>query len=300
MPELPEVEIVKEGLKKHLPPQLPILDILFWRKNIRGPLPQKTIKNIIGHTVVNIERRAKYILIEIADYYIISHLGMTGTWRVEESLAYRKDHDHVGIQLHPQKFLIYNDPRRFGVFDLIKKDNLMKDKRFSKLGVEPLTKNFNVSYFLEKSKNKKINVKQFIMDQQIVVGVGNIYASEALFATQISPLKCVQDLKKTEIEQLIYNIQKILKKSLSRGGSSISDYSGVDQSKGSYQNNHKVYGKKGQPCPKCSHPIFMQVISGRSTFWCVKCQKTPRKSHENQKTDYARKNTQKTSRTQRS
>lgn len=302
MPELPEVEIVKNGLKNHFQKHSQIEEVLFLRPNIRNPLPLKKIKSIFGQTVLSVERRAKYILIEIGDSYIVSHLGMTGAWRVENSSKNKKLHDHVILRTSSKSYLIYNDPRRFGVFDLVKKHLLSQDKRFLNLGVEPLTLDFNALYLLEKAQNKITTIKQFIMDQRIVVGVGNIYASEALFDSKVSPLIQAKDLKKEILEELVISIRRTLEHSLKAGGSSISDYSSVDQKKGSYQDNHQVYGKKDQPCPKCSHPIFMQVIAGRSTFWCVKCQKTPRKKQKNEtpKTYNTRKNSKTTPRTQRS
>lgn len=303
MPELPEVETVKEGLKKILKPDVRIVSVQFLRKDIRSPLPFKSIDTIIGQKIISIERRAKYIVIELGGAIVISHLGMTGTWRVETSTKKLKTHDHVVLGLSDKRFLIYNDPRRFGVFDIIPKTKFATDKRFRELGPEPLSSDFHFDYLWAKSRKKQVPVKSFLMDQRIVVGVGNIYVCEALFMAGVSPTLPAGKLKAGQIDGLIDAIQKILKQSIESGGSSISDYKGVDEKDGSYQDNHMVYGRKGEPCRKCSHPISVKVISGRSTFWCVKCQKTlQRTSNEprDSKNNISGKSLPKTSRTQRS
>lgn len=301
MPELPEVEIVKEGLKKVFKPEVLIDEIVFRRKNLRSLLPYKEIKRVLGQPVTSIERRAKYIIMNIGGAEcLVSHLGMTGTWRVELSDKKLKVHDHIVMRLSDKRFLVYNDPRRFGTFDILSKEQFSRDKRFSQLGPEPLSDDFSLDYFFKKSRNKKVPIKSFIMDQRVVVGVGNIYACEALYEAQISPFVLAGKLKTEQIETLIKSIQDILKKSIESGGSSISDYAQVDEKKGSYQDNHKVYGRDGQTCHKCRAIIEVKVISGRSTFWCVKCQKTPRKTSNERHKNVSRKNLQKASRITRS
>ncbi|MBY0383650.1 hypothetical protein K2X05_00700 [bacterium] len=178
MPELPEVEVVTEGLRKIIKPSESIKEIKFLRKNLRNTLPTKSIKDVLGQKILGLERRAKYILFETPDHWLVSHLGMTGNWRNENTIL--KAHDHIVLTFNSGTRLIYNDPRRFGIFDIIEKKKLEKDKRFSILGPEPLNSNqFNEDYLFKTSRKRKIPIKSFIMDQKVVVGVGNIYASEA-------------------------------------------------------------------------------------------------------------------------
>lgn len=288
MPELPEVEIVKEGLRRVLVSGVTISNVAFRRKNIRSPLPLKSVHKIIGQPLTVIRRRAKYIIIETPNAAIISHLGMTGTWRAESHPTTFKTHDHVVLELSNGMLLVYNDPRRFGVFDIIDLDKLNSDLRFRELGPEPLSTDFDFDYMWAKSRKKTAPVKSFLMDQRIVVGVGNIYACEALFEAGVSPLVPAGRLTSEQITRVIAAVRRILQQSIEAGGSSISDYTGVDEKEGSYQDNHLVYGRKGEPCHKCSHPISVKVIAGRSTFWCVKCQKT-RQSKNNERLKTSRK-----------
>lgn len=301
MPELPEVEVVKEGLKKVLQPGITIQNIEFRRKDLRSPLPLRLKSKIIGREILSIERRAKYILWDLAEVLIVSHLGMTGTWRVAKPNEKPAAHDHVIITLSNGKILFYNDPRRFGVFDIIPKASLGSDKRFKDLGPEPFSEQFAMEYFWQYSRKKQTSIKAFIMDQRFVVGVGNIYASEALFMSAINPQVAAGRLTREQVARLIESLQAVLKQSIESGGSSISDYKGVNDEAGSYQDNHLVYGREGEACPKCSHPIRSKVIAGRSTFWCVKCQKTSsQKSEKHVHHGNTRKNLSKTSGTQRS
>ena len=274
MPKLPEVEVVKESLVAIL--QLPqtIKSLEFMRHNIRNMLPIEKKDLLKGQNLLGVERRAKYLLFETEDYYMISHLGMTGSWRLSGSAPYTPEkHDHVKMNFKNQDTLIFQDPRRFGVFDIIGKDELSRDKRFTHLGPEPFDKDFNFKYLHQVSRNKKVPVKSFIMDQKIVVGVGNIYACEALFKAGISPLVQAGKLSEAKYKLLVEEIRKILKRAIKKGGSTISDFKQAEGKGGYFQDEFFVYGRKGQPCRKCGSKIKVKVLSGRSTFWCVKCQR---------------------------
>ncbi len=271
MPELPEVEVVKEGLKKLIKPSDPIEKIEFLRKDLRWKLPHAYVEKLKGQKILNLVRRAKYILFETERFYIISHLGMTGSWRNDSHL---QRHDHIVLTLVSGLRLVYNDPRRFGVFDIIVKDKLPNDKKFIHLGPEPLLEDqFNAAYLYLKSRKRKIPIKSFIMDQKVVVGVGNIYASEALFLAGIRPLASASRLTKVQSETLVKSIQKVLHQAIDLGGSSIRDYKQANGESGSFQDHHFVYGRHKQTCHRCRGLIRSQVLSGRNTFWCVKCQK---------------------------
>lgn len=272
MPELPEVEVVKEGLKKIIKPSESIKKIEFLRKNLRGPLPFKKLGSIEGKQILSLERRAKYILFETTDHWLVSHLGMTGNWRNKNTKI--KLHDHIVLTLASGTRLIYNDPRRFGIFDIIDKKNFEKDKRFSILGPEPLLEyEFTAEYLFKTSRKRKIPIKSFIMDQKVVVGVGNIYASEALFHAGIRPLARTEKLTRYQCELLVKAIQKVLAEAIAQGGSSIRDYVQANGSSGGFQENHFVYAREGEPCRKCRGLILSRILSGRNTFWCVNCQK---------------------------
>lgn len=270
MPELPEVEVVKESLVFLLALPRRIESVRFLRNNIRNVLPADRVHWLEGQELLRIERRAKYLLFETQDFYMISHLGMTGSWRLNGA---PEKHDHVHIQFSQKDVLIFEDARRFGVFDIIKKAELSSDVRFTHLGPEPFDKAFNFKYLHQVSRNKKVPVKSFIMDQRVVVGVGNIYACEALFKAGISPMVQAGKLSEKKYQVLVQEIRKILRKAIKKGGSSIRDFKQAEGKSGHFQDEFYVYGRKNEPCRKCGSKIKVKVLAGRSTFWCVKCQK---------------------------
>ena len=271
MPELPEVEVVKEGLKKLIKPTDSIAKIEFLRKDLRGNLPHAFVEKIKGQKILKLFRRAKYILLETEKFYLISHLGMTGSWRKDTQ---KKLHDHIVLSLTSGLQLMYNDPRRFGVFDIIVKEKLHNDKKFVHLGPEPLVaEEFDGAYLFTKSRRRQIPIKSFIMDQKVVVGVGNIYASEALFLAGIRPLARASKLTQSQAKKLVAAIQHVLTEAIHLGGSSIRDYKQASGESGGFQDHHFVYGRDKQACRKCRGLIRSQFLSGRNTFWCIKCQK---------------------------
>lgn len=270
MPELPEVEVVKESLNELLDLPQQILKIEFLRDNIRNTLPADKKEKLINQKITSITRRAKYLLFETEDYYLISHLGMTGSWRLNGE---PEKHDHVQIHFKNSDQLIFQDPRRFGIFDIIKKQDLAKDKRFTLLGPEPFAKDFNFKYLHEVSRKKKVPIKNFIMDQRVVVGVGNIYAAEVLHAIGVSPVVQAGRVSLEKYKLMVEQIRKTLKRAIKKGGSSIKDFKEVNGNSGYFQNEFLVYGRKGEACRKCGTKIKVKVMAGRSTFWCVKCQR---------------------------
>lgn len=302
MPELPEVEVVRRGLeeallnsatadrdqlKKTPSPagneiRTEILSFRFLRPDLRDPIPIKSFRKLEGARLLKIERRAKYLLFHTDRGGFISHLGMSGHWRItndskdKENFAL-KLHDHILIHLDvsgAEKVLIYNDPRRFGIFETVDLNQLEKYPRFENLAPEPFAPEFNGSYLYQVLKPKKVPVKSAIMDQGLVVGVGNIYASEVLFALGIRPSRSCRRLTLQDCEKLVTQIKATLSRAIDSGGSTISNFFKTDGNSGDYQQNHKVYGREGLLCPNgCSHQIRMRVISGRSTFWCPSCQK---------------------------
>lgn len=285
MPELPEVDLVVQDLnrkiaqiKKQTRSHVRLTSFKTWRKDIRYPLPVKELKKIIDsdQSDINcIRRRAKYIIFELQKNILISHLGMTGHWSFFEGdiAGYQaQKHDHVALQLNQLYWLIYNDPRRFGF--LIERSRNEESEYFSGIGYEPLEMaDQDIDGLWSVSQKLQSNIKSFIMNQKYIVGVGNIYASEVLFKLKIDPFRSVKKIKKETFRQLVQEIKKTLSESIKAGGSTIRNYKKMDFSEGSFQKNHLVYDREGQPCPVCRKPIQRELIAGRSTFYCSACQR---------------------------
>ncbi len=270
MPELPEVEVVRRGLSDILEDQPKIKKIELMRADLRELMPAKEIKKFEGQRVYAIQRRAKYLLFECDKGFLLSHLGMTGTWRVAPA-GQERNHDHIYMTFENGIRLAYRDPRRFGYFDVV--HDVQSHPKLSHLGVEPLSESFTGKALLDSLKNKTIAIKVAIMDQKIVVGVGNIYASEALFASGIKPQMPANKVSLEKCKKLVSEIRKVLKSSIEKGGSSISDFAQTNGSSGYFQNTFKVYAREGESCLVCAAKIRSEVLGGRNTFWCSKCQK---------------------------
>lgn len=268
MPELPEVETVKKGLIK-LAKNASIDDVWVSNKKLRFPVSAKKLKSVVGLPILGVSRRAKYLLFDLGDIVLINHLGMTGTWR-ELKDAYL--HDHVKIQLNTNKVMVYNDPRRFGFFSISKKVEIDQNIFLKHLGPEPFEEAFTADYLLKKCFHKKAPIKNLIMDQKVVVGVGNIYASEALFLSKIRPTRMGEKLKPIEAELLVENIKVVLQKAIVAGGSYIRDFKSIEGA-ASFQHQFSVYDKEGEPCVVCQKPIQRIVQAGRASFFCKSCQK---------------------------
>lgn len=272
MPELPEVETVRGGLEKILAKDPVIEEVILNRPDIRFVIPKDLPFILRGQKVTGVRRRAKYLLIDTARGSLLNHLGMTGSWRVvnpgEEDV-----HDHCYILLGSGQRLAFRDPRRFGLLDLVRPGEELTHPRLQHLGVEPLdVEAFTGGLLFLLSRRRKIAVKAFIMDQRIVVGVGNIYASEALFRAKIRPARAAGRVTQAEYLRLAEACRTVLLASIAAGGSSISDYRQASGESGSFQNAHQVYDREDEPCRVCSTKIKARVIGGRSTFWCPQCQ----------------------------
>lgn len=273
MPELPEVEVVKQGLERILLKQPRIVQMQFLRPDLRDPIPQQLLKKLEGAKILRVRRRAKYLIFETQAGGFLSHLGMTGAWRRELDISAKSQsglHDHIRIFLDSAECLIYHDPRRFGIFDILNEET--QRKRFAHLGPEPLSKDFTGLTLWQSLRGKSVSLKAAIMDQKIVVGVGNIYASEALFLAKIKPQIKAHQLSKDRAHTLVQMIQAVLERAIAAGGSTISDYSNAEGRTGYFQNQFKVYDRGNKPCHECGGLIKQAVIAGRSTYWCSKCQ----------------------------
>lgn len=272
MPELPEVETIRIGLNNIVNKK--ILQVFRSDKKLRIA-SNLDITGLAGKKIKDISRRARYLIINFSDSdSLIIHLGMSGRLLLNNDKKYEKQkHDHLICEFDDKSRLIFNDPRRFGFIDLVDQKNLQTHKMLVKLGPEPFDEKFDAKYLAEKLKKKSTNIKTTMMDNEIVVGVGNIYINESLFASKIAPMRAANSLNNKEIELLTKNIKKILQTAINEGGSSINDYVDSDGNLGNFQNNFKIYGKNDKNCLHCSTKIERIVQNGRSSFYCKTCQK---------------------------
>lgn len=271
MPELPEVETTKAGI---IPVALhqTISAIIIRAPKLRWPIPKNIAKILPGQTVLSIERRAKYLLLNFANGTLIMHLGMSGRLRALTEQLPTEKHDHVDICFSNGNILRYTDPRRFGAI-LWTTDPALEHKLLRELGPEPLTSAFTGKHLLQQAQNKKIAVKNFIMDSKVVVGVGNIYASEALFAAKIDPRRSAQKVSLEEYAELAKHIKSILKVAISKGGTTLKDFFNTAGKPGYFSQQLQVYGRAQEPCVTCATPIQALQIGQRNTFFCTMCQK---------------------------
>jgi formamidopyrimidine-DNA glycosylase len=269
VPELPEVETTKRGLEPLILNRR-ILSAHIYKKKLRWEIPSHLIETLKQKTIHNISRRAKYLLIELSDGQLVIHLGMSGSMSVAPSSEPLKKHHHFELKLDNFTSIRFHDPRRFG--SILWQDNDNQLKLLSDLGPEPLSYDFNdeVLYFASTGRSK--NIKSFIMDSKVVVGVGNIYASESLFLAGISPKRVSGKTSKSRYETLTKSIKKILTDAINNGGTTLNDFSNVDGSPGYFAQILSVYDRDGMPCMRCNGKIKRIIQNQRATYYCPKCQ----------------------------
>jgi len=287
MPELPEVEIVKQSLASKIVKKK-IKKIIIKNRNLRFKIPIKFEALLKNRIIKKVTRFSKYIILNFLDgSFCLIHLGMSGTIHIlQENSLNRftntsfynssnlpKKHSHVEIQFNGLK-IVYNDPRRFGFFIFVKNKNDLQ-KRFNHLGPEPFFKTFNHKYLINHFQNKKKDIKSFLIDQRFVSGIGNIYASEILFLCKINPKTSAMRLSKKDCKNIIFHCKGVLNKAIKKGGSSIRDFKNIFGKSGNFQKEFKVYQRENQNCTKykCEGKIKKILISNRSTFFCKICQK---------------------------
>jgi len=287
MPELPEVEIVRQSLDKKIK-QKKVKKVIIRNRNLRFKIPFNFQSYLKNKKITKVGRFSKYLIINFSQGgYCIVHLGMSGTIHVIDNKKFNKftntsfysspflpkKHNHVEIIFDNCK-IVYNDPRRFGFFQIIK-DSLELKKRFNHLGPEPFDLNFDLTYVFNFFRGKNKDIKSFLLDQKFVSGIGNIYANEILFSSKVNPFKKVGLLNKKECQKIIFNSKKILQKAIAKGGSSIRDFKDTNGLEGGFQNEFKVYQQEGKKCKNlgCSNIIKKKITSNRSTFFCNICQK---------------------------
>ena len=287
MPELPEVEVVKKSLGAKLK-NLTIKKVNIINNKLRYEIDNKQFNKIKNQKIISIQRRSKYILINLnKNFTILAHLGMTGKFFIiKKNKKYKTTfyyslkkndikHDHLIISFNKNIKLIYNDVRKFGFVKIYLSKDVFNCKHLVSLGPEPLSDSFNLIYFNKYILNKKKKIKDLLMDQKFVAGLGNIYCNEVLFLCKINPTRSIKNINQKEIKNIIKFIKKILKQSISLGGSSIKNFSSTEGKDGNFQQNFNVYNREKASCSrsKCLGTIKKEYTSNRSSFFCLKCQK---------------------------
>jgi formamidopyrimidine-DNA glycosylase len=271
MPELPEVETTLRGIESFVLKQK-IADIIIRHHGLRWPVPSEIKHTLLGQAFQSISRRGKYLLFSAPNGTLIVHLGMSGSLRILTEALTPKKHDHVDIVFDNQTFLRFTDPRRFGAV-LWTTENPELHALIKNLGPEPFSETFTGKYLWERAQKRKVAVKAFLMDSKIVVGVGNIYATEALFEAGINPKKAAGKIKLAEYNVLVKAVIKILKDAIKQGGTTLKDFVGGDGKKGYFRIKLKAYGRGGKPCVQCGTELKEIRLGQRSTVYCPKCQR---------------------------
>lgn len=272
MPELPEVEVTRLGISPYLD-KVCVDKILVHQPKLRWPVPQE-IHCVEGSPVLDVSRRAKYLFIHFSQGRIILHLGMSGKMRVVDAQLPRQKHDHIELLLSSGKKLVLNDPRRFGCCLWQPSDKpSMEHPLLANLGPEPLSEQFTAHTLFDKSRTKQVAVKNFIMDNAVVVGVGNIYANESLFRAKIDPRRPAGKISLKRYQRLTVFIKNVLENAIEQGGTTLKDFAQADGNPGYFAQHLYVYGRAGEACEECGKPIRSCVIGQRNTFYCVSCQK---------------------------
>ncbi len=274
MPELPEAENIGLALKRVLSGRT-ITAVEVFSPAMRSSLEPLKTARLEGKSILDIRRRGRYLIADLSDGRgLLMHFGMSGVVRVEPSNVPRRKHEHVFIHLSDGKIFRFECTRRFSLLEVheLSAPGRMPEK-LAALGPEPFSEEFNSSYLQQKASGRNTPVKTFIMDNAVVTGIGNIYATETLFASGIHPVRPAKTLSAEEWNLIISNARSILKKAIASGGSSISDFLNVDGSEGKFAQELKVYGQKGNPCPVCGNLIECIKTGGRSSCFCPECQK---------------------------
>lgn len=270
MPELPEVETTRRGLEPHLQRRQVVTAVLR-RPDLRWPIAAEISSVLPGQRIETVSRRAKYLLLETAAGSAVFHLGMSGSLRVLPAQTAVREHDHVDLLLDNDHVLRFNDPRRFG--SLLWQASGQVHPLLQGLGPEPLDEAFTGDHLFARSRGRKAPVKAFLMDQAIVVGVGNIYATEALFAAGISPLRAAGKVSRAKYAALAAETRLILTHAIGRGGTTLRDFISPDGAPGYFAQELFAYGRGGEPCLRCGTALRQASIGQRTTVWCPRCQR---------------------------
>lgn len=270
MPELPEVETSRRGISPHITKQK-INSVVLRHHQLRWPIPSDLQQLLKDKTLLQVDRRAKYLLLRFENGTLLIHLGMSGSLRICPLNTPAQKHDHADFQFN-DCLLRYTDPRRFGAI-LWLGDDPETSPLLSILGPEPLSESFTAEWLYQESRNRKVPVKQFIMDQKVVTGVGNIYATEALFSARISPIRAANNISLKRYIVLVDAIKLILDQAIKQGGTTLKDFVGGDGKPGYFQQTLHVYGKTGELCPSCEKPLTSVKLASRNSVYCSHCQR---------------------------
>lgn len=271
MPELPEVETVRRGVEPHLVGRT-VEDMLVRQPQLRWPVPAELPARLMGQTVRSVRRRAKYLLVAFDEGSLIIHLGMSGRLYLVEPERALARHDHIDWQLDSGMVLRYTDPRRFGAV-LWQAADPMLHPLLSELGPEPLSETFDAEYLFRCSRRRKLSVKALLMDSRIVVGVGNIYANEALFLAGIRPGTAAGRLTRARCARLVEAVKQVLDEAIGQGGTTLRDFVGGDGKPGYFKQKLRVYSRAGMPCLQCRTILKETRLGQRSTVYCRSCQR---------------------------
>jgi formamidopyrimidine-DNA glycosylase len=270
LPELPEVETSRRGIAPYIVGQT-VNKLVVRDRRLRWPVPRGLEAHLGGQIVHSLDRRAKYLLFRTAAGTALLHLGMSGSLRIIDPDEPAAKHDHVDMQMSNGKALRFRDPRRFGSLLWSKGDSV--HPLLANLGPEPLGDDFDGDYLWQRARGRRVAIKPFIMNAAIVVGVGNIYASEALFEAGIHPLRQAQKVSRVRMQQLADAIKEVLERALVAGGTTLRDFSGGDGEPGYFKQQLAVYDRAGEPCRTCTYPVRSSVLGQRATYYCTHCQR---------------------------
>jgi len=270
MPELPEVETTLRGIEPHMLNQR-VTHVVVRDPRLRWPIPAD-VKKAEGQQLVSLARRGKYLLLKLTQGGLIIHLGMSGSLRILKHSQAPEKHDHVDVELENGTCMRFNDPRRFGAFLWVDGD-MESHELLRSLGPEPLSAQFTADYLYQQSRNRKVAIKNFIMNGHIVVGVGNIYASESLFMAGIHPKRAAGRVSRLRYEGLVAAIRDVLDRAIKQGGTTLRDFANSDGSPGYFAQELLVYDRAGSDCFQCGAAIRQKVIGQRSSYYCPVCQR---------------------------
>jgi formamidopyrimidine-DNA glycosylase len=273
MPELPEVETTKKGIAHHIVGQT-ISQCVIRFPTLRWAIPEQLPNSLPGYQILSVTRRGKYLLIEIETGWLLIHLGMSGTLRVLSTDQPAEKHDHFDLCVGSGKCLRLNDPRRFGavLWHDRSSGDISEHKLLAKLAPEPLSMDFNADYLSKNLAKRSSPIKSVVMNSQVVVGAGNIYANESLFRSRIHPLKPANSLTQKQAQSLTKNIKEVIARAIEQGGTTLKDFTDPNGKPGYFAQELDVYGRDGQPCHVCGHTIEKCIIQQRASFYCPQCQ----------------------------
>jgi formamidopyrimidine-DNA glycosylase len=271
MPELPEVETALRGIAPHLTGAR-IECLVVRQRQLRYPVAEGTEGELEGRRILALRRRGKYLLLELDRGGLLIHLGMSGSVRILPSHTQAERHDHLDLRLTDGRCLRLRDPRRFGTF-LWTPEPLEDHPLIRGLGAEPLTPDFHGDFLYTRARGRRVPVKAFIMDARIVVGIGNIYANESLFAAGVHPHRPCARIGRTRYRRLANAVKAILRSAIQQGGTTLRDFVREDGTAGYFALDLQVYAREGEPCPRCGAPIRQRRVGQRSSFFCPRCQR---------------------------